>query len=64
MTSKIPKTLEYILWEVPWTKRLYKVERSSDDTAKMVYTGGDSLPGRISSPFLPWANDSVFDHMI
>ena len=59
---QIPQALEYILWEVPWAKRLYRVERSNTD-AKMIYTGLERLPGRSVHNTLSWTNESVFDHM-
>lgn len=62
-TTKVPKALEYILWKIPYSKKLYKVESGSDGTVEMVYTGRESLPGRRTSPDLTWTNDSVFDHI-
>lgn len=62
-TTKVAEALVYILWEVPCSKRLYKVERGSDGTVKMVYMGRESLTGRLTSPDLTWTNDSVFDHI-
>lgn len=61
--AKIPRALEYVLWEVPWMKKLYKVERAHEGAARMVYTGRDRLPGRPSSSTLTWSNESVFDHI-
>lgn len=61
--AKIPGALEYVLWEVPWMKKLYRVERGREGAARMVYTGWDRLPSRPSSSTLTWTNESVFDHI-
>ena len=62
-TTQIPRALEYILWEVPKGKRLYRLEKS-DTAVKMVYTGFERLPGRVVHGSLSWTNESVFDHII
>lgn len=61
--AKIPQDLQYVLWEVPWMKKLYRVARSFDGSAKMFFTGFQHLPKRQTSPDLTWTNESVFDHM-
>ena len=60
--DKFPQSLEYVLWEVPWMKRLYRVEREQE-VVKMVHTGHDYLPGRPYYPTLTWSNESIFDHI-
>lgn len=42
--AKIPQDLQYVLWEVPWMKKLYRVARSSDGSAKMFFTGFAKAP--------------------
>ena len=59
---KIPEALEYVLWEVPWAKRLYKLTKKHEVT-KLVYMECDHLPGRSYHPSLTWTNESVFDHV-
>lgn len=61
--AEIPRDLQYVLWEVPWMKKLYRIERNSDSLAHMFYTGFQQLPKRQTSPYLTWTNESVFDHM-
>ena len=62
--KKIPPALEYISWEIPWTRKLYTVERERRSTiAKMTYMNTHHLPDRIFNPNLTWTNDSVFDHV-
>ena len=51
-----------VVWDVPWTKRLYRVAREQE-TVKLVYTGHDHLTGRPYYPALTWSNESVFDHI-
>ena len=60
--DKIPRSLEYVLWEVPWMKRLYRVSRDQE-IVKLVYTGYDHLPGRNYHSMLTWSNESIFDHI-
>ena len=60
--DKIPRSLEYVLWEVPWMKRFYRVSRDQE-IVKLVYTGHDHLPGRNCHPMLSWSNESIFDHI-
>ena len=60
--DKVPQSLEYVLWDVPWTKRLYRVAREQE-TVKLVYTEHDHLAGRPYYPALTWSNESVFDHI-
>ena len=60
--DKIPRSLEYVLWEVPYMKRFYRVSRNQE-TVKLVYTGYDHLPGRNYHPMLSWSNESIFDHI-
>ena len=59
---EFPPSLEYVLWEVPWTKRLYSVVRNQD-TVKLVYNGYDRLPGRPYYSTLSWTNETIFDHL-
>ena len=60
--DKFPQSLEYVLWEVPWMKRFYRVSRNQE-IVKLVYTGYDHLPGRNYHPMLSWSNESIFDHI-
>ena len=59
---EIPPSLEYVLWEVPWTKRLYNLVRDRD-SVKLVYHNYDRLPGRLYYSNLSWTNETVFDHL-
>ena len=59
---EIPPSLEYVLWEVPWTKRLYSLMRDQE-TVKLVYNGYDHVPGRPHYSTLSWTNETVLDHM-
>ena len=59
---KIPEALEYVLWEVPWSIRLYRLTKEHG-TMKLVYMGCDRLPGRRYDNSLTWTNESVFDHV-
>ena len=60
--AEIPGALEYVLWEVPWMKRLYKVERS-ETVVEIINTGLERLPGRVIYNNLSWTNESLFDHI-
>ena len=59
---EIPPSLEYVLWEVPWMKRLYNLVRDRE-TVKLVYNGYDDVPGRPHYSTLSWTNETVFDHI-
>ena len=59
---EVPPSLEYVLWEVPWTKKLYSLVRDRDKV-KLVYNGHDRLPGRPHYPNLSWTNETIFDHL-
>ena len=61
---EIPPALEYVLWEVPWMKRLYNVTKEqSRGIVRLVYNGYDRLPGRPRYSELSWTNETVLDHM-
>ena len=61
---KVSPALEYVLWEVPWMKRLYNVTREqARGIVRLVYNGYDCLPGRPHYPELSWTNESVLDHV-
>ena len=62
--AEIPPSLEYVLWEVPWMKRLYNVTRGqSQGVVRLVYNGYDRLPGRPHYSELSWTNETVLDHI-
>ena len=61
---KVSPALEYVLWEVPWMKRLYNVTRErARSIVRLVYNGYDRLPGRPHYSELSWTNETVFDHI-
>ena len=61
---EVSPALEYVLWEVPWMKRLYNVTREqSQGVVRLVYNGYDRLPGRPHYSELSWTNETILDHI-